>query len=260
MTESILLTPGKKAYFISDLHLGLHPKDQSLIREKKVVQWLDFIKDDVQVLFLVGDIFDYWYEYKHVAPQGFLRFLGTLAQLADNGVEIHFFTGNHDVWVFDYLPREIGLRVHHRAFLININNQTFYLAHGDGCGPGDVGYKMLKWVFNNKTLQWLFSHLVHPDFSMKLGHYWSKNSRYARGLIETYMGDHREYQVLFAKEKLKKEHFDYFIFGHRHLAKDNDLNGKSRLIMLGEWITLSTYAVFDGTHLSLLEFIPDANS
>jgi UDP-2,3-diacylglucosamine hydrolase len=250
------LNPGNKVYFISDLHLGLYPNEKSAVREKILVDWLGSISNDVSELYLVGDIFDFWHEYRHVVPRGHTRFLGKLAEMADKGVKIHFFTGNHDIWIYDYLPGEIGLTVYRQHVVREFNGMRFYISHGDGIGPGDNAYKMMKWGFTNKILQWLFAR-IHPNASMAFGKRWSKNSRYAKGLVaESYRGDDKEIQVIFAAETLKKDHFDFFIFGHRHIPFDVHLGG-SRVINLGDWITHFTYAVWDGAKLELHSANPD---
>ena len=214
------------------------------------MQWLDEIKKDAAELYLLGDIFDYWYEYRKVVPRGFTRTLGKLAEIADSGIPIHFFIGNHDVWVFDYLPSEIGLVVHTEPFILEVDNFRMFLAHGDGLGPGDLGFKILRNMFRSKTLQWFYSK-IHPNCSMRFAHWWSRKSRYSKGISEAFQGEEKELQIVFAKEILKREHFDYFIFGHRHVPMDFKLNDKSRLINLGEWIFSNTYAVYDGTSLEL---------
>lgn len=242
----------KKIFFISDIHLGLYPYDKSLEREKKLATWLDTIKDEVSELYLLGDIFDFWHEHKRVIPRGFSRFLGKIAELADAGVKIHFFTGNHDVWAYSYFKTEFGAGIYHKPVIREINGVKFFIAHGDGLGPGDKGYKLLKWFFRNKILQWLFARL-HPNFSMWLGTTWSKHSRYAKGIIaEEFSGIDKEQQILFARNKLKEEHFDLFIFGHRHIPYDIHLNSHSRCINLGDWIYSFSYGVFDGENFELM--------
>lgn len=245
-----------RIYFVSDLHLGLHPVETSRQRERKFVQWLDEIKEDAEALYLLGDIFDYWFEYRKVVPRGFVRTLGKLAELSDRGIDIHFFTGNHDVWVFDYLPSEIGLTVHNGPLITVLSGKRFYIAHGDGLGPGDPGYKLLKAIFHSKVLQWLYAR-IHPNASTAFAHWWSKKSRYSKGVSEAFQGEEKEDQIVFARKILEKEHFDYFIFGHRHVAMDINLNGTSRLINPGEWIFGSSYAVFDGEVCLLKEYQPD---
>jgi UDP-2,3-diacylglucosamine hydrolase len=249
----------KKIYFISDIHLGLYPYEESRKREKKVVRWLDSIKGDVAELYLVGDIFDFWHEHKRVVPKGFVRFLGKLAELSDAGVKIHFFSGNHDVWAYGYFKDEINIDIHHKPVTPVYNGKKFFIGHGDGIGPGDTAYKLLKWTFRNKFLQWWFARL-HPNFSMWLGTSWSKSSRYSKGIVaEEYAGPEKEFQILFAKDEIKKNHYDYFIFGHRHIPWDLKLNEKSRIINLGDWIYSFTYAVFDGSNLELKQFEGDGS-
>jgi UDP-2,3-diacylglucosamine hydrolase len=239
-----------KIYFISDIHLGLYPEEKSLIRERMLIEWLDTIKSDAAELFLVGDIFDFWHEYKHVVPRGFTRFLGKIAEMADRGIRVHFFTGNHDIWIYDYLPSEIGLTLYRHHITRIMNGKKFFIGHGDGIGSGDKGYRLMKWGFTNKALQWLFAR-IHPNASMAFGKRWSKSSRYAKGIVaDPYRGDDHENQVVFARHTLQNEHFDYFIFGHRHIPYDIHI-GNSRVVNLGDWINNFTYAVWDGTELEL---------
>ena len=250
----MILSPGKKIYFISDFHLGVPNDTDSRKREEKIVSWLNSIKHDAQILYLMGDVFDYWFEYKEVVPRGYVRLLGKLAELSDAGVEMHYFTGNHDMWVFDYLPKEIGLQVHRAPIQKEYNGKKFFLGHGDGLGPGDFGYKFIKKVFANKLSQWLFAR-VHPNTGIGLMKFFSRKSRIATGTSDdVYLGDDKEWLMIFSREVLQKEHYDYFIFGHRHLPLDKQLNGQSRYINLGEWINHFTYAVFDGQELLLKKF------
>jgi UDP-2,3-diacylglucosamine hydrolase len=248
---NIELPVNRKAYFASDMHLGLYPYDRSKEREKILVQWLDNISKDADQLFLLGDIFDFWYEYRKVAPRGFVRFLGKLASLSDNGVKIHYFTGNHDVWVYDYLPSEIGLTLYRKNELFSINGKLFYLGHGDGLYPRDYGYRFLKGCFNNKILQFLFSRL-HPNLAFDIGHTWSKHSRLSKGVAEAFLGKDKEHQLIFANNYLKEAFVDFFVFGHRHIPMDILLNNNiSRLINTGEWINSNSYAVYDGSKMEL---------
>ena len=248
------LSPGKKIYFISDFHLGVPNDADSRKREDKIVSWLNSISHDVQILYLMGDVFDYWFEYKEVVPRGYVRLLGKLAELSDAGVEMHYFTGNHDMWVFDYLPKEIGLQIHRAPIQREYNGKKFFLGHGDGLGPGDFGYKFIKRVFANKLSQWLFAR-IHPNTGIGLMKFFSRKSRIATGTSDdVYLGDDKEWLMIFSREVLQKEHFDYFIFGHRHLPLDKQLNDQSRYINLGEWINHFTYAVFDGQELQLKKF------
>jgi UDP-2,3-diacylglucosamine hydrolase len=246
-----------KIYFISDVHLGLYPPEKSAIREKKLVAWLESIRHETSELYLLGDIFDYWHEYRHVIPRGHTRFLGKLAEIADSGIKVHFFTGNHDIWVYDYLPNEIGFTLYREPVVRELNGKRFFIGHGDGMGPGDRSYKVMKAFFTNRILQWMFAR-IHPNTSTGFGRNWSKRSRYAKGIVaEPYRGDNEEFQVVFARETLKKEHFDYFIFGHRHIPYMIDLGGNSRVVNLGDWINNFTYGVWDGQELQLHSVNPE---
>lgn len=241
-------------YFASDMHMGMHPRSKSLEREKLFVKWLEEKKKDAEAFFLLGDVFDYWWEYKKVVPRGFTRFLGKIAEITDSGIPVHIFSGNHDVWMFDYLPEEIGAAVHHKPLITELHGKKFYIAHGDGLGPGDRGYKLLKKAFRSKVLQWMFACL-HPNFAISLAHYWSKKSRYAKGIKEKFQGEEKEILLQYAKKILQKEHFDYLIFGHRHLALDIAIDEKSRYINLGDWVSLFSYGEFDGKDFVLKYYI-----
>jgi UDP-2,3-diacylglucosamine hydrolase len=253
LEHTLKLAENKKAYFASDFHLGLYPYHKSAEREKIIVKWLDEIKKDAGALFLAGDIFDFWYEYRKVIAKGFVRFLGKLCEFTDNGIPVYIFTGNHDVWMFSYLQEEVGAVVFENPVEFRINDKLFYVGHGDGVGPGDINYKLLKGIFTSKVCQFLFSR-IHPNFAYWLGHTWSKHSRYSKGIADEFHGIDKEYNILFAKETLKNRHIDYFVFGHRHIPMDIQLNGTSKLINLGEWIFGYTYAVFDGRNLELLSY------
>lgn len=245
---------GKKAYFISDIHLGAPALKNNREREKALVSWLNEIKQDASHLFLMGDIFDFWFEYKTVVPRGFTRTLGKIAELSDSGVEVHFFTGNHDVWVFDYLPRELGLTLHRDEFRTMIGDKKFFLAHGDGLDQSDKGYLLLRRLFTNKTLQWLFAR-IHPNLSLSLGFRWSKHSRISKGISgEEFKGTNNEGMFIFAESILQKEHFDYFIFGHRHVMVDSPIGTNSRYVNLGDWINYFSYGVFDGNEFELKQY------
>lgn len=243
----------KKIYFASDFHLGAPTHQKSLEREKRIVRWLDEVKQDAAEIYLMGDMFDFWFEYKHVVPKGFARLLGKIAEITDSGIPITFFTGNHDMWMFDYFPKELGVTLYREPIVREYNGKKFFLGHGDGLGPGDKGYKFIKKVFANPFCQWLFARL-HPNFAMGMAQYWSKKSRMANGISdEKFTGEENEWLIVYVKEILKKEHYDYFIFGHRHLPLDVKV-GNSHYINLGEWIKYNTYAVFDGTNLELKSF------
>ena len=248
------LAPGKKIYFISDFHLGVPNYEKSLERERKIVRLLDVMKQDAQALYLMGDVFDYWFEYRNTVPKGFVRLLGKLAELTDAGITIYYFTGNHDMWAFDYFPKELGITIFRKQVQHEYNGTKFYLGHGDGLGPGDYGYKTIKKIFSNKFSQWLFAR-IHPNLGIGLMKYFSNTSRAATGAAdEKFMGEEKEWLIIHSKEILKKEHFDYFIFGHRHLPIDIMLNEKSRYINLGDWINHQLYATFDGEKLEVREF------
>jgi len=250
----------KKIYFISDVHLGLHPKEKSLEREKILVSWLDEIMDDAEELYLMGDIFDFWHEYRHVVPKGFTRFLGRLAEMTDRGIKLYFFSGNHDIWAYDYFRTELGAEIYHKPITREIKGQKFFLAHGDGLGPGDFSYKLLKWTFRNKLLQFLFAR-IHPNFALSLGKAWSKKSRYSKGIVaEEYKESDKELQIIFARQRLRTEHFDFFIFGHRHIPLDIQIAEKTRSINLGDWIYNFTYAEFDGEQLALKQYQGDGKN
>ncbi len=240
----------KKIYFASDVHLGHPSLEEGRWREQIFIKWLDEIKDKASEIFLVGDIFDFWYEYKKVVPKGFTRTLGKIAEITDAGIPVHFFTGNHDVWVFDYLPKEIGVKVYKEPLETNLMGKSFYIAHGDGLGPGDKKYKLLKKVFTSKFLQWCFSRL-HPNFSLWLAHSWSNASRDSKGIkAESFNGENKELLYKHAEQILKQRHFDYFIFGHRHLMINKPVNN-STFVYLGDWLYNFSYGVFDGNSFEL---------
>ncbi len=242
-----------KLYFASDFHLGVADYALSRQREDRVVAWLESIKQDAAELYLVGDVFDFWFEYKRVVPKGFVRFLGKLAELADLGVKITFFKGNHDMWMFGYLSRELGAHIISNELIIERGGKRFYIHHGDGLGPGDSKYKLLKKIFRSKACQWLFARL-HPNLGIGLALSWSSHSRAAGMQKERFLGESQEWLVQYSRQMLQTSHFDYFIFGHRHLPLDIKLPHDSRYINLGEWISYFSYAVFDGEELRLEYF------
>jgi len=243
----------KKIYFVSDAHLGLPSYKASRNREKKLVKWLDMVKHDAEEIYMMGDIFDFWWEYKRVVPRGFTRLLGKMAEITDSGIPIHFFVGNHDVWVFDYLPEETGIIVHKKPVETEFNGKSFFLAHGDGLGKGQFTYSIIKFAFHNKILQWLFARL-HPNFAMWLGNKWSVSSRDMKGITIPFLGKEKEHLYQFAKETLKTKHFDYFVFGHRHLMIDMEIGKNTRYINLGEWIQNFSYGIFNGDKFELRRF------
>jgi len=244
-----------KTYFISDAHLGSSVFNDSLEREKRLVRWLDSIRDDAKALYLLGDIFDFWFEYKKAVPRGFTRFLGKLAELSDSGVEIHYFTGNHDIWIYDYLPKEIGLTLYKSSTVTEIAGKTFYLAHGDGLDDESRSFKLIHWIFHNRICQFLFRFL-HPDMGLKLAHVWAEHSRrkewkYPKPLLN----EEKENLISFSKSYVKLyPETDFLIFGHRHILLDKMLSPENRMIIIGDWLQLDSYAVFDGKELTLEQF------
>lgn len=245
------IPPGKKIYFLSDFHLGAPDHAISLTREKRIVKFLDDIKSDAAQIFILGDLFDFWYEYKKVVPKGFVRILGKLAEIADRGIVVKFFVGNHDMWMSGYFEHELGVEVFHEPAAFEFNGKQFFIGHGDGLGPGDHRYKFIKKVFRNKFSQWLFG-ILHPGAGIGLANYMSRKSRAATGMTdETFLGEDKEWLIIFSKEMLKKKHFDYFIFGHRHLPLEFKLKDNSYYVNLGDWIKYNSYAVFDGDRTTL---------
>ena len=234
------------------MHFGSDVFEKSVEREKRFVRWLDSIKDETKALYLLGDVFDFWFEYKYVVPTGFIRFLGKIAEMSDEGIEIHFFTGNHDIWVYDYLPRETGIIIHRQPVHTEISGKLFYLAHGDGLGDNSPAFKLIRFLFHNSLCQKLFSFL-HPRLAMGFGHRWSKHSRKKELKNPVpYLGEEKEHLVLYAKEYVKQHpETDYLIFGHRHIMLDLMLNHKSRMMIIGDWLQHFSYAVFDGKNLLL---------
>lgn len=248
----------RKIYFASDFHLGAPNRAASLEREQKIVRWLEMIQKDAQSLYLMGDLFDFWFEYKHVVPKGYIRFLGKLAEISDAGIDLHIFVGNHDLWMKDYLSQELNAQIYTKPIEREWGGKKFYLAHGDGLGPGDYGYKMLKKVFTNPIAQWLFAFL-HPYWGIGLATYSSQTSRNAQigDGTDVYLGDDKEWLFQHAKTvSAQKPSIDYFVFGHRHLPIDRKVNAKSRYVNLGDWINYFTYAEFDGKDLLLKNFEP----
>lgn len=247
-------TSKNSIYFLSDFHLGAPDSTSSRVRELRIVKWLDEVAFDAAEIYILGDVFDFWFEYRHAVPKGYTRLLGKLASLSDQGVKLHYFTGNHDMWVSDYLPSEIGCQVYKSPITREIHGKKFFIGHGDGLGPGDHGYKFLKKVFANPICQWLFGW-IHPDVGIPIANYFSRKSRIATGTTdEKYLGDDQEWLVQYCKSLLQNEHYDFMVFGHRHLPIDMVIDGKGRYINLGEWIHYNTYAVFDGNDFQLFAF------
>lgn len=248
------LPEGKKLYFASDFHLGVPNKLASREREKRIISWLDSIEHDAHTIYIVGDIFDFWFEYKHAIPKGFVRFQAKIASLTDKGINIHFFTGNHDMWMFDYFADELGIEMHRKPIEPIWNGKQFYIGHGDGLGPGDSGYKFIKKVFEARWSQWCFARL-HPNFGIGLANYFSRKSRLSAGKSdEVFLGEENEWLAIYSKEYLEKKHVDYFVFGHRHLPLEIQLQPDSVYYNLGEWINYFTYLEFDGVKALLKKF------
>ena len=251
---TLQLEAGKKAYFSSDHHFGAPNEKDSLVREKLFVQWLDEIKEDCGVLFLIGDLFDFWFEYKHVVPKGFVRVLGKLAELSDRGIPIYFFVGNHDLWMKDYLEEQINAIVFRDKQDFIINGKEFFIVHGDGKGPGDKGYKRMKKVFTNKVCQFLF-YLLHPDFAMWLGITASRKNKMISGDEDVnFLGIDNEWLIMYSRKQLHRKYYDYLVYGHRHLPMEIAI-GKARHINLGDWINYFTYGVFDGNNFELKTYL-----
>ncbi len=249
----------KKIYFASDFHLGIDARLSSAEREKQIVRWLEYIRKDAAAIYLVGDVFDFWFEYRTVVPKGYVRLLGKLAELRDEGIPIYFFTGNHDMWMFRYFEEELGIPTYRKSIRRKLMGKEFLIGHGDGLGPGDHGYKFIKKAFANPVCQWLFERL-HPNFGIWLARYWSGRSRNVTKMdTGRFLGEENEWLIAYARRKLEKEHIDYFVFGHRHLPIDYTLKGgESRYINLGEWMNYNSYAVFDGQKLEI-EFFENEN-
>ncbi len=249
---------GKKIYFAADFHLGVPTAEASLARERLIIQWLDSIRHDAHAIYLLGDIFDFWFEYRYTVPKGFVRLLGKLAELRDGGIEVIFFTGNHDMWMFDYFPAELGIPVIRKPMLLEVGAHRFHIGHGDGLGPGDNTYKILKKFFDSRICQWLFAR-IHPNLGIHIAQAWSKRSRIANNEKgETFNKEEEEYLWVYCNEVEALQHHDFYIFGHRHLPLDLKVGGNSRYINVGEWVNFKTYAVYDGTNVELKTFNPEA--
>lgn len=249
-----IVSDKKKIFFASDFHLGLDTGSPPVERERKVVSWLNEITPVAAEIYLLGDVFDFWWEYKYVVPRGFTRFLGTISSITDSGIPVHFFTGNHDMWIRDYLSKECGMQLHIDPLTVTYDGRRFYLAHGEGLGSQNTGLKVLLRIFRNKPLRVLYSSL-HPRVGMGIGHRWSLSSRLGKGITTDFMGEGKEDLIRYAGDILKTEKTDYFIFGHRHLAMTHKMKTGSVIVFLGDWITQSSYAVWNGEEL-ILETYP----
>jgi len=250
----------KNVYFLSDAHLGSLALPHARTRERRLVRFLDEIKDKASAIYLLGDIFDFWNEYRYVVPKGFTRFLGKISELTDSGVEVHFFIGNHDIWTYGYLEEECGMIVHKKPATLEILGKQFYLAHGDGLGDPSKKFQFIRKMFHSRFCQ-IALNTIHPRWGMALGLNWSKHSRISHGTSETepaepYKGERKEILVDYSKEYLKTHpDIDYFIYGHRHIELDLMLTKKARLMILGDWIYQFTYVVFDGEHIMMQEYV-----
>lgn len=244
------MTDSGKIFFASDFHLGLNTGAPPLNREKKVVAWLEDVAREASEIYLLGDIFDFWWEYKLVVPRGFTRFLGAVSSITDSGIPVHFFTGNHDMWIGDYLSGECGIILHTGPLSTSFNNRKFYLAHGEGLGTQNAGFKILLGIFRNKPLRKMYSAL-HPSVGVGFGHRWSLNSRLGKGITTDFLGEEKEDLIRYSRTVLEKEKIDYFIYGHRHLAMTFKMKEGAEIFFLGDWITNSSFAEWDGNNLML---------
>ncbi len=246
------LPEGKKVYFVSDFHLGVPDHASSLVREKKIVRWLSSVEKDAAAIFLMGDIFDFWFEFKHVIPKGFIRLQGKLAEITDSGIPIYWFTGNHDMWIFDYFTKELNIQIFRDTEVFQLNDKEFFIGHGDGLGPEDGFYKFIKKIFRNRFFQEWF-RITPPSIGLGIANYWSKSSRIGGLKKEVFLGD-KEWLHIYSKEQEAITHHDYYIFGHRHLPLEVEVSESSKYINLGEWVNYYTYAVFDGEKVSLTTY------
>lgn len=254
------MDPDRKIYFLSDFHLGVPDHAASLLREKRIVAFLEEASKDAAEIHILGDLFDMWFEYREVVPRGFVRLLGKLAELHDRGLPVHLYIGNHDMWMFDYLPRETGVIIHRGPVVREWNGKRLMIGHGDGLGPGDHGYKFIKKVFRNPFMQWCFARL-HPNLGLGIAHFLSGRSRRKKYVNDRkFLGEANEWLAIHCREVLKQEHIDAFLFGHRHLPMDLEVGPGSRYINLGDWITWYTYAVFDGTAVRLMKRMGDPST
>lgn len=251
---TVQIPEGKKVFFASDHHLGVPSNKTSRERELKFVQWLDQVKSNAAAIFLLGDLFDFWFEYKTVVPKGFTRVLGKLAELSDSGIPIYYFVGNHDLWMNDYFEEELGIPVFHKPQEFRLKDSRFFIGHGDGLGPGDKGFKRMKKVFTNPVAKWFYRWL-HPDLGVRLAQHLSQKNKIISGKEDIqFLGDEKEWLVQYSKAKLEEAHYDYFVFGHRHLPLEIELAENSTYINLGDWISHFTYGEFNGTEFSLKSF------
>jgi UDP-2,3-diacylglucosamine hydrolase len=248
-----------KYYFVSDLHLGVPDPETSLKREKQFVSWLEMVSKDAQAIFILGDLFDFWHEYKTVVPKGFVRSLAAIARITDAGIPVYLFHGNHDMWMDEYLSQETGVQIVPDRLIITLEGKSFFLAHGDGLGPGDRGYKLLKKVFRNPVCRWLFRWL-HPDIGTRIAAMLSYKSRFSQGAAkqEHFKSVDEEWLFRYVQQKIKTQPCDYYLFGHRHLPLELPVE-QSFYINTGDWISYYSYAVFDGERCELRYFTHEAD-
>ncbi len=251
------LLNNKKIYFSSDLHLGAPNLEESKKRERLYVSWLEEIKKDAAAIFILGDLFDFWFEYKRVIPKGFTRVLGKLAEISDSGTPIYFFVGNHDLWMRDYFENELGITVFHEPKEFTLGGKLFFLGHGDGLGPGDKGYKIMKKVFTSGVFKTLF-RWFHPDLGVRFAQYLSVKNKVISGEKDVkFLGEDNEWLAQYARRKLETKHFDFFVFGHRHFPMQIEVGKNSTYYNIGDWIDYNTYGVFDGNQFQLKEYKPE---
>ena len=254
LTDSIRsLSENQKLYFASDFHLGIPSKEESLKREKKVIKWLEHVSINASAIFLVGDLFDFWFEYKTVIPKSFVRFQAKLAQLVERGIDVYIFTGNHDMWMSDYFQEELGVTIVHKPVTIEVRGKKFFIAHGDGLGTGDSLFKGIKKIFKSPFFQWLF-RWVHPDIGVKVAHFWSRKSKSIKGAFDEKFEGEEEVLWQYCKDLNAKDHHDYYVFGHRHLPLELSVSEKSTYFNLGEWVGQCNYLEFDGENAILKHF------
>lgn len=263
-----------KIYFLSDVHLGAsyhkkhfgQPGYQSISHEsknnplfveheieRKLCRWFDSVRKDAKIIYLLGDIFDYWFEYKNVIPRGFTRVLGKISELTDEGIEIHFFIGNHDIWITDYLQNECGLITHTKPLIIEHDGKKFFLSHGDGLGDESKSFRIIRRIFHSKKLRIPFA-AIHPRWTVGFAHAWAKHSRETGEMLD-YLGEDKEYLIRYSKKQLEQTpEINFFIFGHRHILLDLPISTTCQTIILGDWINFYSYGVWDGNNFMLETF------
>lgn len=259
MTNTLNIEEGKKVYFASDAHFGLELFTTPIEAQKRFCAWMDNIKPDCGALFLVGDMFDYWFEYRTVVPKGFVRFMAKVAEFTDCGIPVYIFYGNHDMWMLDYLKDECGCTIVPDEWYGDILGKRFYIEHGDGCGDPSLSFFLMRKFFRSKVAQWFF-RWIHPDLTMWFGYLWSNKNRKRKkdSKEKDFLGEDKEFQIQWAKKHFSVHpDVDYYVFGHRHIEKTLTLHGENKdayLAILGEWVTKTTYGVYDGNEFKLLNW------